>query len=421
MKHFLLRLIFTCLIFLSPCFGQWLPASISLETNWGSTTSIDASDSLTIAISSSLGVYRSTDGGVSWEDIFTSQVDSGYSPMDISITDSSHLWLACSDGSILATADGGAHWIVQILDSTFSSFMNYIEFFDSNSGVAMGDGFNDIATILQTTDGGTHWSSVNSQAFGALSGDLWRRIDFIGNNNGYFFESGISPQTLNKTTNGGLTWTPTTSQPPYIQVLKFYNQNIGLAIADEGSIFRTLDGSVSWQEYPTSHSGWGNDIEFAPSDPAHVWMTDADQVYFSNDTGRTWTSQLNTGGRDIVFPAAHRGWLIGDSGKLYYTLNDGITSIENKFSRQVEYFLYQNYPNPFNPSTKIRFSTPELQFVNLKIFDLLGREITTLINEEKSPGNYEVTFDADNLANGIYFYNLSAGTYRETKKMILIK
>ncbi len=90
--------------------------------------------------------------------------------------------------------------------------------------------------------------------------------------------------------------------------------------------------------------------------------------------------------------------------------------------------LFQNYPNPFNPATIIKFTIPEHNFVTLKVFDLLGREIATLVNEEKSPGIYEAKFDArlsnrqgSNLASGIYIYRLKAGTFTSSKKFVLMK
>ena len=101
-------------------------------------------------------------------------------------------------------------------------------------------------------------------------------------------------------------------------------------------------------------------------------------------------------------------------------INNKIVSIENE-DIVTEYSLHQNYPNPFNPSTKIKYSIPENQKVVLKIFDLLGREISTLINEEKPAGNYEVEFIADNLSSGIYFYRLQAGEFVKTKKLMLLK
>jgi len=83
--------------------------------------------------------------------------------------------------------------------------------------------------------------------------------------------------------------------------------------------------------------------------------------------------------------------------------------------------LFANYPNPFNPTTTIKFSVPGTHFVTLQVFDMLGREIETLVNEEKSVGNYELKFDGSNLTSGIYFYRLQAGNFVETKKLILLK
>ncbi|MBZ0203151.1 MAG: T9SS type A sorting domain-containing protein [Ignavibacteria bacterium] len=93
----------------------------------------------------------------------------------------------------------------------------------------------------------------------------------------------------------------------------------------------------------------------------------------------------------------------------------GIGEIPNRFS------LNQNYPNPFNPSTTIKYQLPENSFVKLAIFDALGREIQTLVNENKPAGNYEISFDGLNLSSGIYFYKIEAGSFRDVKKMMLIK
>ncbi|MCI0450428.1 MAG: ASPIC/UnbV domain-containing protein, partial [Chlorobi bacterium] len=85
------------------------------------------------------------------------------------------------------------------------------------------------------------------------------------------------------------------------------------------------------------------------------------------------------------------------------------------------YNLYQNYPNPFNPGTKIKFSVPNYGKVTLQVFDVLGNEISVLVNENVKAGNYEIDFNASGLSSGIYFYKLSAGNFVETKKMMLVK
>ncbi|MEO8398915.1 MAG: DUF4185 domain-containing protein [Ignavibacteriaceae bacterium] len=121
---------------------------------------------------------------------------------------------------------------------------------------------------------------------------------------------------------------------------------------------------------------------------------------------------------------------------IYLKINDSTSTgiKDNVESLPDNYNLSQNYPNPFNPTTKIKYTIPtppsssplakgrsELQFVTLKIYDILGREVATLINEVKSPGNYEVTFDGGKLPSGIYFYRMQAGKFLDTKKLVFIK
>ena len=86
-----------------------------------------------------------------------------------------------------------------------------------------------------------------------------------------------------------------------------------------------------------------------------------------------------------------------------------------------DFKLEQNYPNPFNPTTKIEYSIPKNSLVTLKVYDMLGREVATLVNEEKSIGNYNVEFNGNGLSSGIYFYKFQAGDYTTVKKMILVK
>jgi hypothetical protein len=95
--------------------------------------------------------------------------------------------------------------------------------------------------------------------------------------------------------------------------------------------------------------------------------------------------------------------------------------VEDDIDIPIVFKLYQNYPNPFNPSTKIKYSIPELSEVILKVFNVLGEEVTTLVNEEKIAGNYSLEFNASSLPSGVYFYQLQAGDYTSVRKMILLK
>ena len=115
-----------------------------------------------------------------------------------------------------------------------------------------------------------------------------------------------------------------------------------------------------------------------------------------------------------------------DSDSLYQLDVSGGTPVESEEVLVEKFYLAQNYPNPFNPSTKIRFTISDLRFTILKVYDVLGNEIATLVNEEKPAGEYEVEFSSHsgegrNLSSGIYFYQLRAGSFIQTKKMILLR
>jgi len=98
-----------------------------------------------------------------------------------------------------------------------------------------------------------------------------------------------------------------------------------------------------------------------------------------------------------------------------------LVSVGNNTIKIFNYTLSQNYPNPFNPTTTIKYQIPELSFVTLKVYDVLGNEVASLIKEEKPAGSYEVEFNGSDLTSGIYFYTLIAGNYSNTKKLVILK
>jgi hypothetical protein len=185
-----------------------------------------------------------------------------------------------------------------------------------------------------------------------------------------------------------------------------------------------------------------------------VNLTSFTVIYLKNNVQLNWSTatELNNYGFEIERSTNKSDWrligfregrgtttepqnysftdnLFGESShKLYYRLKqidyDGSFEYSDVVEVDIaptEFYLSQNYPNPFNPTTKIKFTISDLRFTTLKVYDVLGREVTTLVNEEKQPGVYEVEFNAGNLASGIYYYQLKAGEFLETKKMILTK
>jgi len=410
--------------------AQWMPVSTGLPMNWQTGMALDTADSLGVVIATSEAVDLSSDGGKTRRRIWDPSV-AGFERLviDISMVDKDHIWAGDGRGRIWATGNGGRQWSVQFFDSTVANFINYIHFFDLQHGVAMGDGFDNIAAILRTEDGGATWHSMNTQAFGAASGDVWRRIDFVTTSCGYFFASGLNPQRLRRTDDQGASWSQTPAQLPYVQALKFYDRNIGLAVAGAGRIFRTLDAATSWQEFPSPHSGWGHDIEFSPFGPAWVWMTDNKKIFFSSDTGRSWSLQGDSGGRDIGFSSSGCGWLLGDIGTLLCGTyqNNSYMRVQRSSADAQAFELGQNVPNPFNGSTTISVSCPQPSRVRITVYTLLGRMIATLMDQDVAAGVHVTRWDAD-IAPGIYFYRMAAvpltapqSRYSSVKRMLLVK
>ena len=110
--------------------------------------------------------------------------------------------------------------------------------------------------------------------------------------------------------------------------------------------------------------------------------------------------------------------MIVDYVKVY---QDVPNAVEQGSGMPAEYHLYQNYPNPFNPSTTIRYSLPESGEVTVKVFNMLGKEIATLVNGRKSSGDYKVDFNAANISSGMYFYSIRTENYYQVRKMVLLK
>ena len=116
------------------------------------------------------------------------------------------------------------------------------------------------------------------------------------------------------------------------------------------------------------------------------------------------------------------GTLFLDDAKIVGSSDTTATGVsKQKTELPSGYKLEQNYPNPFNPTTTVSYSIPKASFVTIKVYDFLGREIETLVNEEKSAGNYKTEFDGSKITSGIYFDNMKAGNFVETKKLILLK
>ncbi|MBT8386042.1 MAG: T9SS type A sorting domain-containing protein [Ignavibacteria bacterium] len=184
----------------------------------------------------------------------------------------------------------------------------------------------------------------------------------------------------------------------------FGRTNDKIYLVDVNTGFNELVGNTGF--HPSAH----NSLAFDENDNLYC------AIGSSTSIGELISVDINTG----------FGSLVGSIGFENLTgmalLPTGLSSGANETtSLPKEFNLSQNYPNPLNPATIIKYQLPELSFVTLKVYDVLGNEVALLVDEEKPAGSYEINFDGSELTSGIYFYQLKAGNFIETKKMVLLK
>ena len=448
-----LLLIFIFALLQQNLIGQWSERRDGLPDLWSIGEAIDAIDANNAVVAlrpsdiEDYKVYKTDDAGITWNEFGVFDRYFSGNMVDISMINSNRVWVATGLGLIYNTTDGGENWTTQYYDTTKTRFMNYIEMFDINNGIAMGDALNNTlpAVFLKTEDGGTSWISMNDSPFASSSGDSWRRIDFVNPQIGYFAFSVGSRYEIYKTTDGGANWNKTNFSisdkvdvNAGVHIIKFYNENIGLVYDINNNlgtdnnrvIYRTIDGGENWEVFSIASNGWGNDFEFLPNNPAKVWFTDSRKLFFSSDTGRTWTfrtvdDENSEVGRDLVFVNDSCGWVLGDDDKLFYTNNNGGTATDVRENIDeiipTEFTLYQNYPNPFNPTTHFEYELPNKSFVNISVYNILGEKEIELVNKEQGAGSYNVSFHGANLPSGVYLIHMKAGKYSNTIKAVLAK
>jgi photosystem II stability/assembly factor-like uncharacterized protein len=294
-----------------------------------------------------------------------------------------------SHGRAMKSSNGGINWLSMSLPSYIS--YHKVLCLNSNTAVLVGNKwseFYDTNYIFRTTNAGNSWQEVH-KASGLTLGDVTYGYGLVT-------VSGSLPNSTGfilRSTNLGANWsTLTFGSVPQLRSSYFINLSTGWGVGYSGTIIYTTNAGADWSFQQQGEPFLLNRIQV-----------------FNNCTGYT----------------------VGSQGKIFKTTNCGVTSI-TPVSNEVpaDFFLYQNYPNPFNAVTKIRFDVPRFPLnkggqrgllVTLSIFDILGKEIASLVNESLHPGTYEVQWDATDFSSGVYLYKLITGDFSETKKMILIE
>ena len=306
--------------------------------------------------------------------------------------------------------------------------LNAVEGYGFNPSIIFAVG--NSGTVIRSTDGGLTWTLLDfiNQA------DL-EEVDV--EDDGLYVVVGGSDYTAAQSTDGGETWTqiavgdkPSSGGSMGFRAIYFYDDNLGFVGGPWGLAAKTTNGGTDWTTFSLPDFDNINSIYFSSPDSGIAVGTPG-IARFTTDGGASWfedpdvTTFLNGQNIRKIIPADnHIGYVIGE-GSYFLTVADDstlLTPVEEEFETLPdEYTLSQNYPNPFNPLTTIRYSVPQIELVTLKVFDVLGSEVAILVNEEKPVGNYEVEFDANSLPSGVYLYQLKAGSYVETRKMILLR
>lgn len=360
-------------------------------------------------------IAKSTDGGTSWTEQKSNTTNN---LMRACFLDDDNIWAAGYNGTLLKTINGGGNWSVIPFPNT--SRITGIHFPNNNTGYVSTQS---TERVLKTTNGGLNWfSPIISQQI-----QYGNNIFFINSQTGFIVSnSGL----INKTENGGFFWMPYyhTLSRDFSDIF-FINSNTGWVCGDGGIILKTTNTGVQWIQQNMLGQPL---LKIMFVDEDNGWAAGLyGYLLKTTNGGQNWYRVLSGTDhwlQDIFFINQTTGWIVGGNDVLK-TTNGGVVVSMNieENSVPLNYSLHQNYPNPFNPVTRIKFDLPKQSNAKVIIYDLLGREITTLVNEQLNSGSYAVEWDGSSYASGVYFYALIAEdpstTLRvtETKRMVLIK
>jgi photosystem II stability/assembly factor-like uncharacterized protein len=330
---------------------------------------------------------------------------------------------------ILKTTNGGTTWDT----TTFpipDTYIRTIYFNDSLTGY-MGGG---PAILLKTTNAGVNWFSCSVDTTTFISRFPISRFNFYFNNYGVALGGVMDiAGVFWKTTNAGLFWTAIAVAPEPITDIKIFDSLNFLAVGGDYeygvSVLTTSNGGVNWNYRTMGVYGIPQNISFRTNTEGWCPMGYLPFFYMTSDAGSIW-KQIDTPDStkifDIVFLNNKFGIGVGFSGAVV-KFNPESVNISNNISTVKNFELFQNYPNPFNPNTNIEYNITEISEIELKVYNLLGQEITTIYKGIKEAGRYKNMFSGFNLPSGIYFYRLNAKNLKtgsmdiKTKKMVIIK
>ena len=394
----------------------------------------------------------------------------------VTFVDSLQGWIGSRSGSIYHTTDGGITWSIQFEND--SLYLINFCFLNEDTGFAsaVSNMYEPYGSyILRTTNGGLNWTSTYLRI-----GEFYvNQIQFLDSLNGFVVGY---PDVFSRTSDAGSTWQRVNLDssvyahyPPYS--IRFYNENYGFAcggvVDAAGVIWRTTDQGYNWDTVVDAASApaeplyaihfldslsivvLGGDADgsgasiMRSSDGGNFWeYSTLGVLYFpveagfrtqyegwaplgpkqlflyTSDSGQNWSlvpTPDSTNIRNISFPDSSHGFATGAGGTIIKYIYQNPNAVSSNTSGKEKFNLAQNYPNPFNPITSLSYKISSAAIVSLKVYNILGKEVTSLVNEYKPAGSYTVEFDGTNLPSGVYLCRMKAGEYSAVRKMLLIK
>jgi hypothetical protein len=378
-------------------------------------------------------VLRTTNGGLNWEVLPLNGLPNNYDFINIfGISANTAIvtgYYASSHFFTYRTSNGGLSWneVLHVQDR----FIDAVWMKNENEGIMIGDPYQynpTSFTVKYTNNGGINWndSYAPPQAFNS---------DASYPNSLYLIDNYVwfgAYNSVKFSTNYGNNWTAQITDMETYAI--FFKNSLtgmagGLAGSSQGIKFTTNSG-LNWTNPATPGTGYINGIACNGS----TWWCSKSglNIYKSTNDGASWnidyTSPLYNFKHLSKSRNGSRIWAVGNRGLI--VMSEGLIGL-SPISNEVPntFSLAQNYPNPFNPVTKIKFQIPLSRGVSegrgvpvkLVVYDILGKEVAVLVNENLNPGTYEVEWNAGKYASGIYFYSLITEGFSETKKMILVK
>ncbi|MHB8852931.1 MAG: YCF48-related protein [Ignavibacteriaceae bacterium] len=413
--------------------NSWTNVDSSIKEDLISTDFINVSNGLALSRN---GIYKTTDGGHNWVNKFSDPINSN-SPNGMVMTNDSDGWAIPAWDKIYKTTDSGETWN-EIYISNKESYYNGIAFYNENLGLIYSISEETTPHVFEaryrlvTTDGGKNWSRIEIDSNTQTS--YFDKVKFVDPQ--HLWALNRNALWLSKDT--ARTWKKMFGESNFIGTYSFdfYDTLHGVFTESSYNAFITTDGGQTWKQITKPEGCQPNDVKilgpnvFGEYRALECGRSGLLMEYDFNGTGEiTYSSVLASYTKKSLndisvcvkdgFPYV---WIAGEGFTILYRQYEKIiTAVKDKEIVSNQFDLQQNFPNPFNPSTEIIYKIPKPGLVQLKIYDILGREIVALVNEVQTSGVHKKIMHGESWPSGIYFYRLKAGDFISTKKMVLLK